>query len=249
MNPAIRRALMAAAAEKARRRPADFRRPLAQGARRYRNRLWAIHAAVITLAAVLLGAGLLTGGEADSLPENTAPPTGSGSVLPSSPIGPPEPTGTAPVDPGPTGPRPTDIRPTDIRTADPDPADPSPTGPRATVPRLVQIRLEPSAVMMAPGEDSSVRATGFYDNGSTRPIPVEELSWRIAEGAGEGRFPGVASVGPDPGTVIANRPGRAILAAFLQDVEGTAEITVTGSSEVTGSTPPTATASPPPVIR
>ncbi|MFE7629035.1 hypothetical protein [Kocuria sp. NPDC057446] len=229
MNPATRRALLAAAADKARRRPADVRRPLAQGARRYRSRLWAIHAAVIMLAAVMLGVGLLTLGGADSLPENTPPPTGSGSVLPSSPIGSPEPTDTTPIDPGPTDPRPTDTRPAD--------------------PRLVQIRLDPSMVSMAPGDSSSVRATGIYDNGPTRPIPVEELSWRITEGEGEGRVPGVVSVGPDPGTVIAIRPGRATLVASLQDVEGTAEITVSGGTEGTGSTPPSVTASPLPVIR
>lgn len=223
MNPATRRSLMAVAAQKAQSHPADAKGPLTQGTSRYRQRLWAMHAAVIVLATLLLGAGLLTGQSPDSLHEDT--PT----------IIEPPPDDPLPEDPLPDDPVPVDPNPIEPDPTDPDPTDDPPTDDL----ELVSIELRPSSLVMVPGQWSTVQAIGFYNNETNRPIPPLELSWSVGEGDGERQDPSgrdreqqvvnVASVEQSTGTVTANRPGQATLTASFQGAEessGTAVITV-----------------------
>lgn len=94
MNPSTRQHLMTVAAQRAQSHPAAVQRPLAQGSSRYRTRLWAFHCAVIILAALLLGTGLLVERAVNTSPEGIPP------VTVPSPVAPPGPTGPRPTDPG-----------------------------------------------------------------------------------------------------------------------------------------------------
>ena len=135
---------------------------------------------------------------------------------------------------------------------------------------MVRIALDPSSWAMAPGQERTVQATGFYDNETSQPIPPWELSWKVDDddggrqvpngGDGEQQIPNVVSVDRSTGTVTANRPGQATLIASTQGVEESADIIVTdnpgdpggfqgpGNLENPNSTPPTTTTPPNPVV-
>lgn len=177
MNLATHRSLMAVAAQKAQSHPADVRGPLAQGTNRYRQRLWAIHAAVVMLsalllAALLLGAGVLTGQSADSQHEGTPP------VIDSPPIDHPDPD---PANPDPANPEP----------IDPDPTDPDPTDDTDDPP-LGRIEFEPSSLTMVPDQTLTVEAWGIYKNEAREQIPAAQLSWDVERDEQVFDVPGIA---------------------------------------------------------
>jgi hypothetical protein len=98
MNPATRQHLMTVAAQRAHSHPAAVQLPLTQGSDQYWARLRLIHGAVIILAALLWGAGLLTEPTANTPAENLPPITAP------TPMDPAGPTGPGPTDSGPTDP-------------------------------------------------------------------------------------------------------------------------------------------------
>jgi hypothetical protein len=98
MNPATRQHLMAVAVQRAHSHPAAVQLPLTQGSDQYWARLRLIHGAVIILAALLWGAGLLTEPTANTPAENLPPITAP------TPMDPAGPTDLDPTGPGPTDP-------------------------------------------------------------------------------------------------------------------------------------------------